>query len=556
MPLLTCATMELTDHVFWPLTQQIAHRILVTLDLDKKIDHNIYLNSDFSSSARTRTHEGNAIVADNALRVELNINLNPTSQKWDYYTFKHTAAYQVGSNTLNHTPPIYADDENRVKIVETISPVTLTLNCVLQVQDAETAYQLPQKIFNRFETGAIVHYNDLVFDYPVPKPILSILFIIWEYDRLKGKPTGKDFYTYLYENSRKLWQSKLNRDIKDEHEVVVPVYNLQALGTLEYSDEKPNAVKDEDVPVYFEIPFTYTIQFAMPTLNIFEYPCIICNQLLPETAIPYERNGIGDRFNTLEGSDVWNYIREVRPELRAFKHPNTYLQVPFYDDWIIPVDFPPNKTNMIPFLIINALLDENETLTTTIPFKEWKDNQYIVSPWVYKILELEGEDANERDNLINIQIFRNNRPLIAKKDYTITENITVNFKGRTLADHYRLVMSTFSDLRKVNGKYWWIIKEVFDMLPYDFRVHICNVVNSIGMADRYIFGNHKVILQSDGYFYYNQSKVCHISETDFPAGVLTPVDGSFENARARGKNYAAIDFSRVFVNTIIARKQS
>lgn len=70
----------------------------------------------------------------------------------------------------------------------------------------------------------------------------------------------------------------------------------------------------------------------MPTLNILKYPCIINNQLLPETCIPVDQTVRHNRmpeYHHGKQDEDYDKMKKQRP------YPS-YTQVPWYDDWIIP----------------------------------------------------------------------------------------------------------------------------------------------------------------------------------------------------------------------------
>ncbi len=97
------------------------------------------------------------------------------------YTFHHTTAYGVDRRTFYNQVPIFYDRVHRTRIVEMRSPVTLNLNCDLRLMSAERAYQVPQQIYNDYETGAVYKFNDLAYDYPVPHDIINVLYQMWKW---------------------------------------------------------------------------------------------------------------------------------------------------------------------------------------------------------------------------------------------------------------------------------------------------------------------------------------------------------------------------------------
>ena len=100
MPILARPISEQTEHIFMPVAQQLSHRILHMLGYEDVIGDNIYLSSEWSSHSKTSNIEDNARIAENRFKADIELQLNPTSQKWEAYTFKHTASYGICLQTL------------------------------------------------------------------------------------------------------------------------------------------------------------------------------------------------------------------------------------------------------------------------------------------------------------------------------------------------------------------------------------------------------------------------------------------------------------------------
>ena len=442
MPVLARAINELTEHIFMPVISQLSHRILQSLEFDSVIGDQIYITTDWSAHSITSDSTGNADVAQNFFNVEANIQLNPTSQKWDMYTFHHTTAYGIDSR-IDYNEPIYYDKPNQIKMVETVSPVSIVMNCNLTVQSAELAFQTPQQIFNAHENGAVFHYNDLFFDYPVPKPIISVLVQIWRMDREFGKEAGVDFITYIKQRTNNGWNIAKHREL-DEYEIVVPVYDLKALCTLEYSEDKPQGVMENKLPVAWSIPFVFTVQFGMPTLNILKYPCIINNQLLPGNCIPVDNNV---RFNRMpeyhhgKQDEAYDKMKKVRPE-------PAYVQVPWYDDWIIP-KARYLATAHTPFLVLDLQVEENSKINK-IDFKQDFDPTYQLSPLVKEFFYQEGIYALDTHAPYHITMFRDDKELTPLKDFTFSDDLVLTFKAIDKISRYRIVMSVMTDVTETH----------------------------------------------------------------------------------------------------------
>lgn len=458
MPVLTRAVSELTNHIFMPIVTQLSHRILDSLEYSDVVGDQIYINSDWSTHSITSDHNDNANLDQTRFSVEVNVQLNPTSQKWDMYTFHHTTAYGIDSR-IDYNEPIYFDGPNNVKMLEIVSPVSFVLNCELILKSSELAFQTPQQIFNAHENGAIFHFNDLFFDYPLPKPIVSVLLQIWSMDRVSGKEAGIDFITYIKQRSNGGWNVAKHRDL-DEYEIVIPVYDLKTLCVLEYSEDRPQGVMEDKLPVAWSIPFVFTVQFSMPTLNILKYPCIINNQLLPSTCIPVDKNV---RHNTLpeyhhgKQDEDYDKMEKIRP------YP-AYIQVPWYDDWTLPyARF--SSVGHTPFLVLDLLVEE-DTEWNIIDLKEDFDETYCLTSLTKEFLYQEGPYAMDIHSPYHITMFRDDKELTPDLDFVFNEDLVLKFKAINKVSRYRIVMSIFTDAYKLNPVWLPLLFKYYFYLGY------------------------------------------------------------------------------------------
>lgn len=536
MPLLSQATKELTIHVFDPIIRQLVHRLLDSLSYTDVIGDQIYINTDWSTHSKTSDINNDALLGQQAFRVEANIQLNPTSQKFDFYTFHHTTAYGIGNRTLNNTVPVYLDLDNRVRIIEMRSPVTIVLNCELILKSPELAFQTPQQIFNGHENGAVFNFNDLAYDYPIPKPILSVLYGIWKMDRLKGKPAGKKFYDYLMENSNQGWQVHKHRE-KEQYEIVVPVFDLQTLSTLEYSDDRPNGVMEDKLPVGFSIPFIYTVQFALPTLSILQFPPVINNQLVPERYIPTDKTS---RFNNMP---EYRHGRAHELYKKAYGNKfSRYLQTPEYDEWTVPDNAPVKSTGQTPILILGLLVEEDEPdYKTMIDLSQDIDPTFALKDVVKEILYQQGEESLEADSIYNVALYKEDRQLVPYKDYTFNEDLQLTFKAADLFSHYHAVVSVATDINKINPKWYPLLKQYFPLLNDTLRYQIGNAVENGTWKEPNLPDN--IYLGPNGWIYDEKgTPLIHITDTTAPYN--------------KGLNNAYHPASRIFRNIIIPRKTS
>lgn len=472
MPLLSQPVTELTQHIFNPVINQIVNRLVSLLGYTDVIGDQIYINTDWSTHTRTSSLSNNVLLGQQTFRCDAHLQMNPTSQKFDFYSFQHTTAYGISNNTLNDSMPVYWDAENRVRIIEMRSPVTIVLNCELQINSAELAFQTPAQLFNSYDNGAVIRFNDLAYDYPIPKPILSVLYGMWKIDRIKGRPANKTFREYIAGHTGERWQYHKHRE-KTEYELVVPVYDLMTLGTLEYSDDRPQGVMDGKLPISYTIPFIYTIQFAIPTLNILQYPPVCNNQLLPNRLIPQSSV---ERFNNMaeyRGDTAWqNYSSTFE------RKPQRYIQMPHYDEWVVPSASPARASSQMPVVIAALLIDDETTLKTEVDFSGDLDTTVTLQDYVKEILYQQGEASVESDCIYNVALYKEDRQLVPYSDYTFNEDLKLNFTASDLYSHYHVVVSSISDLSKLNPKWYDLLKKFYPFLNPSLKKQIKDMIDS------------------------------------------------------------------------------
>lgn len=565
MPILTGVVTELTDHVFYPVARQLSHRLLQIFGLADFIGTNVYVNSDFTSTNYTRDEKRDAIVSHDAFRVEFKPMLNPSSQKWDFYTFKHTTAYGINRRMLEENQPIYDDPLNRVRIIEMRTPVSIQMDCTFEIESADRAYMLPQMIFNRYETGSIIEFNDLFFDYPVPKAIVNILRQIYKQDTNFGYGTGVTFEQYIKRCTQGLWTCTINRDIKHEMEFTIPIRNLKSLGALEFSGDGPEPERDNAATGFYRIPFTYTAQFNLITMCIMQYPVAIANTALPVSCFVTENTS---RHNTLD--EYQHYRAEHNYENIYHYYPHGCVTVPSYDDWFVPYygadKRSPWGNSHTPIAILTVLLDNTDDLTTDIDLSEPVDESFRFEPYILDILRQEGASATDPRALINVHLFRDNICLKANEDFTFDANLHLKFTGVNTYSHYHLVVSIINNSLKLHPSYYYLLVQHFNSINKQLREFVARIlVDGVWSSKQYSSKRFPKpwFISRDGYLLdANRELIVKLSESEFSyqGNLDDPATNAYlaHPTKLQGYNTGAenanLTKSRVFSNTIKTRK--
>ena len=463
MPTLIRPVSELTNHIYMPVCKQLCHRILKALDYEDVIGDRIYINADWSTHSITFDKNDNANISQTRFTAEVNLQLNPMSQKWDTYTFHHTTAYGFGKTLKDRIAPVYWDKPNHTRIIEMVSPITIELNCELYLASAELAFQTPQQIFNGYENGSIWHYTDLFYDYPVPKPIVTVLYGIWKIDRVYGEPAKVPFTEYIDRHSNGTWAIKKHRDL-EEYEITIPCYDIKTLCTLEYSEDKPQGVMEDKLPVGWNIPFRYTIQFGIPTLDALIYPIVVNNQLLPDKYIAREQN---TRYNSLpeyrHNPAYSNY------EKGMYDKPYFSYTVPWYDDWQLPPTTKIFTANHVPLVCMHLLVDETEHLETKIDLKEDFDKNFEFGTFIKTALAELKSNACDINAPVCVWLYRDDDELVPNSDFSISDNLELRFIATNLSVNYHACITYNKDIYNIRPKYYGQVLANFDILPDNLK---------------------------------------------------------------------------------------
>lgn len=496
MPIIPSVIRELPEHIFRPIVQQLCDRILNTISCRERVKDNVYINTEWSTHSHTGTLEKDAILNQEGLRVDANLQLNPTSQKWDTYTFHHASAYMVGRPLLSDLIPIYEDHVNMVRISELRSPISIVLNCTLTLRSADVAFSTPQQLFGMHENGAVYHFQDLAFDYPIPKDILFILTTLWQMDRNDGLPAKVTFADYLKHRTGGTWQLHKHK-AKNQFEIVIPSVNVDSLAVLEYSDDNPQGVMQDKLPVGFSIPFTYTAQMEMPTQFFIQYPAVYNNQLLPKSCVPVPTV---KRLNSLPAEYMYIGLNGYNETLGAFDAQGC-IHAPHYDDWI--PNYNTHKVDhYVPFLILHLLVGEDIVLDprTGDPIYEinisdlndFKDDKIGISPAVKEILHRQGRYSVANDVICNVALFKDNRRLIGGSDFTFNDKLQLKFRPKNLHSHYRIVLSACNSLADINEFWYKTVKLFFPYLNTALKLQVRNRINEGNWhGTRYSSGDYR-----------------------------------------------------------------
>ena len=497
MPFFNIEIPELNEHITDPVMDQVIHRVIATLGLTETFQDNVYIKTKYRSHSDTSDNELNAKLRSDRFVAEVNIQGNPNSVKWDITTFSHTPAYGI-SAIQQRQSPLFLDKEFGVALYEQAAPCSFQIQCTMHFIEKTQAYAAPLQLFNRYRDGSILGVTNLVYDYKLPDEVVYVLGEI--YNKKRYTKNFSTFYEYLQYWSGGCISLNKNAVNPDRQELVILKHNAEVMLSVEYSDDEPGAETSlGDSPNAFTVPFNLTVQFNMPNTCYLRYPISIENTLLPIEAIPIPES-LRQQLTLASHAD-----RGIQDYSVIYKFlPRSYIQTPYYDDWVVPASARITKNEYKPFFIGQCLIDEDKELNT-VDLKVDLGGAYLPD-FVQDIIACHKEEGLlSYDGLVNVSVFYGDLEL-AHKDIHISDDLILTFKGRKLNAPYHIVLSELAVFEQLNRKYFKCILPWLDKLDFI-------VINQIRDLIEKGIGPEFTPDWLDGYFYDPVTKCWYDSKT-------------------------------------------
>lgn len=452
MPILSKALTEVATHIVDPVCRQIIEKMLHQLDIKRIIEDSIIIKTKYSSISDTSDTQSNAMLRTSRIVANTTLQQNPNSVKWDISTFSNTLAFGAGSD-LDRRQPTFYDTQLNVRLYEHSAPCNILMQVDTILLDKSDAYALPSKLFNTFREGSVYQLSDIIFDYKLPDDIVGVLGAIYNMKRYT-RPF-ETFYEYLqYWSNGKISMNKSRHS--DRPELVMKVHISDCLMSVEYSDDEPTPENTDSSVNSFVVPFTVTLQFALPNTNLLVYPIIIENNLIPISYIPIPvslRNRTSAASVRDLGIDAY-YQTYANPRL-------SFARVPFYDDWVAPLASEAASGSQNPFFVACCLLDEDLERNVIDLNGELGDGFYLpdeIKTIIRRQEEIQPNCTFARDALIGISVYYGEEQLPINM-LTFDNDLVLSYKGRRLNHPYHLVLSELGDIDKLNPNLLPIIEE-------------------------------------------------------------------------------------------------
>lgn len=447
MPVWYSPVDETDIHVVYPVTKQFIHKLLTDLNLREVVQDRIYISTGWSGNKTSRYNHSAALWKDN-VKVEVSISY-PGSPKWDANTVAQFSGHGIYQSHLGIMyPTVFCDDTADISLREMILPMTLNFQIQLQIKDRNRAYRIPGQIIRRYTPG-VVFGQTVTYDYPLPNDLLSLLFSLYKLRKFDGERPS--FSEYLRKNSRNATQFSAHRTMRaDELELVIKKYILNALVTYEYSEDKPQEIKSNELSYGYSVSLNATIQFQYTDNMLLEYPCVVDNTLLPPKMITTTRNDA----DAIQGSDGDYPLKVFDGWIKAqntqyfFDHP---VVAPFYDDFRLPRNLFANRSYVPVYQAMFLIDEENEY--TEIPLGGDLGDGYVLHPILVKMLKKEKNEAFRADVPFNIAVYSGFH-FYTEESLSIDENLVLRVKTSNIHKPKRVVISEITDIRNVNSKWW------------------------------------------------------------------------------------------------------
>lgn len=462
MPVLSYITPELESHVFYPVIKQMGHKVIYDLAIENIIKNNILVETGFSTPKNFHDGKHNATLQLNKLRLQAEINTNPNNLKWPNISFYHNLTYGISHTLKDRDYTIFFQDPTcGIKLYELWLPTYIQINCTLTLSDRNLAYQIPSMLYRKYAENNINHEH-ISYDYPLPKPIIALLFNLYKLKRFNKVDSFKKWLEICSDGNT---QFSINR-VNTKKELVMKKILIDSLFSLEYSEAKPNEVILNRGATQYEINFTMHIQFTRPDMGIIDYPIVLDNQLLPANLIPEELHRdepLPNATGTIN-LPLWNEYLKGFNRVTNNKTKPVCVKFPYYDDWFVPSDsFLIQRSYRPWFSCIFTMDEENEY--TELPMGGILDDDlgYEIHPVVKYILKEQGQESFYDDCIFNLAVFNNDIP-VEKTYLKIDDDLNVSVKCIHKPIVRRIVLSEIQDLKYLNPKWLDLYKKYKDGL--------------------------------------------------------------------------------------------
>lgn len=350
------------EHVFNTVSEQLVRRAIDALGWSKIFDDRIYNNSISSVHAHTEDGEHNpSLLNENRITYNQSVSVNPADMEYNDGYYRENMQRGWDMVGIEQRVPVFFDVNSMAAGFDWMMPCRMVLECVFNLRSRSDAYELLTGIHKELDAGMHVQEQELVYDYPIPSDIYTLMFMV---SKLHGnKP--EQFLPYLQQCSNGGIGIKVNRNDMTRRELIVKKRHRSVLVYYECPQGEPEPVKAEQANTAYQINMTITCQFERPEMFILRYPPTVNNQMVPREAILMNE---GD-FNTESRMRSPFFDEEAYRMMLAEADDGIIapIHLPWYDRWIPKTTATTRRLGYFPFgIILFTIDDENNPSGETL----------------------------------------------------------------------------------------------------------------------------------------------------------------------------------------------
>lgn len=431
---------DLVSRVYDPVSRQIVGHILEEISAYERFQDRIYQVSDHTAPMHTQDTNHNPMLGtEDRLTFVQNLRLNPDNLEWPS-VYHESIFSHLDDRTLKSKCPILYHWPTGSIMTEYGQPCAITLDCQMNTSDRSFAHEFLTAIYTQFDVGDLISRFNLVFDFPVPSATYTLLYMIC---KMEGNDP-KTFFKWLQTYSLKNIGFVTNKYDESRKQLSVRKHLTDVLTEIDCDMDQPEANVNEQSVTSYRVNFSITLQFMRPVCVYLMYPIVVNNQMIPGEAVTTdseEQYGLPSGISPFFDEQSYRDFLASRREDTSYKQIRT-IKVPWYDNWICPLESPVRQFDYFPFLSIVFTLDNwnDPDAETVIDLNDLGEDVNLDSEVLEEIKEADYNLLNF-DGKYHIAVFVDDimaEPTSLRLD---EDNTTLHVPNREIHHVYRLVLS-------------------------------------------------------------------------------------------------------------------
>lgn len=457
MPVLTSLIPEQATHIIDPITSQVVASVIQRLGLNPYFNAemgNIYIHTQRSAASVVTDGRGQ-LSLENKTRCDVTVeeNYDPDSVFWTTGNTYSNISYGISPYFSAKHPKVLVDKDAAMYISETSVPCGLTLTFTMNFATDEGARRAFSSIKAQNHGTVVSDTHDLVYDYPLSRKILEVLFSVY---KVKTSINSEiSFIDYI----KKIQSSAAVRiDVKrpdcsnpnrksPQKEIVLKRTQLYTAALLEFSQQYAESIKFNQLPSSFPITFTYKIQFGRPDSLTVVLPTVVENQVVNPALFKSTPNEflleVEGKYEDRDFDAIYRYLHGPNSDKMLIRFPS-------YDDYNVPSSSKLHKFGYQPFLIACFTLDLPGK--TYLPVSEIYGTE--LHPIVVHFIKLMGDEVFGYEGLFNISVFGDNIAVDPSNLSLDTDTMTVAVDVVVPHLRYHYVISEAQNFQRVHPKWY------------------------------------------------------------------------------------------------------